>query len=63
VIHQDFFDEEDVIVHGRDRKAKKKIFRAVQTGDFDDFDEVHLAGSHLLSLLQLSSIIHYLSRS
>ena len=32
-------DERDVILRGRDRRARKKLFKAISEGDFDVFDD------------------------
>ncbi|TFY61685.1 hypothetical protein EVG20_g6968, partial [Dentipellis fragilis] len=39
---QAMLDENSDILHGRDRKARKKIFKAIRDGDFDD-DEFDFA--------------------
>ena len=45
VIDQELLDEEYEVVSGRDRKARKKLFRAIQNGDFHDLNGMaHPAG-------------------
>jgi hypothetical protein len=46
VVVQNLLDEADMVVTYRDRKARKKLFRAIQDGDFYDFDGSHPCISH-----------------
>ena len=45
MIDQELLDEEYEVVSGRDRKARKRLFRAIQNGDFHNSNGmVHPAG-------------------
>ncbi|PPQ97928.1 hypothetical protein CVT26_002973 [Gymnopilus dilepis] len=36
---QDILDENEHVIHGRDRKMRKALFRSIQDGDFGDLDD------------------------